>query len=90
VIGGEGDDQSVLGDRLNGGAGVDSADFGDDLVIRGSGDDIILSDFAAVDTESVIEGDDRIDCGLGEDFADGGPGWDRAWHCETLVDVEES
>jgi len=88
VIGGEGDD-IMTGDRLALGVGIDSADLGDDLMIGGSGDDSILSDFSAL-AETVVEGDDSINCGPGEDFADGGPGWDRAWNCEVTVDVEES
>jgi hypothetical protein len=40
-----------------------------------------------VTAEAVTEGKDMLDCGLGNDFADGGLEADEATGCETIVDV---
>ena len=88
LVGGEGAD-GLHGDHVFGGDGDDSVVFGEDRLVGGSGDDFLFGDLADDVIETTEGGDDFLNCGSGTDFADGGPGWDTARGCETVVSVEK-
>lgn len=76
VDGGNGDDQIVLGDLLDGTTTEVHAGTGNDLVFGGDGSDLLLGE-GGRDGIAAGPGADRLDGGAGDDVLQGGAGLDR-------------
>ena len=85
----------AIGDGIFGGPGTDTEDLGDDTINGADGDDHLEGDddnpfnFPAQEGAEISNGgDDVLNCGEDEDFANGGPGTDTAAACEATQNVE--